>query len=64
MIANMGKEGKYISVDTLAQICEALDCGIIEVIELVSNEPSTTRRERQRKNCQKELQRTVLIIFW
>ena len=64
MIANMGKEGKYISVDTLAQICEALDCGIIEVIELVSNEPSTTRRERQRKNCQKELQRTALIIFW
>lgn len=64
MIVNMGKEGKYISVDTLAQICEALDCGIIEVIELVSNEPSTTRRERQRKNCQKELQRTVLIIFW
>ena len=26
MIANMGKEGKHISMDTLARICETLDC--------------------------------------
>lgn len=42
MIANMGKEGKHISMDTLVRICETLDCGIIDVIELVSNEPSNT----------------------
>ncbi len=32
MIANMGKEGKHISMDTLARICEALDCGIMNVM--------------------------------
>lgn len=42
MIANMGKEGKNISMDTLARICETLDCGILDVIELVSDEPSDT----------------------
>ncbi len=42
MIANMGKEGKHISMDTLARICETLDCDIMDVIELVSDEPSTT----------------------
>lgn len=34
MIANMGK-GKHISMDTLTKICEALDCDILDVIELV-----------------------------
>ena len=43
MIANMGKEGKHISMDTLARICETLDCGIMDVIELASDEPSATR---------------------
>ena len=42
MTANMGKEGKHISMDTLVRICETLDCGIMDVIELVSDEPSTT----------------------
>lgn len=42
MIANMGKEGKHISMDTLARICETLDCGIADVIELEVDEPSTT----------------------
>ncbi len=42
MIANMGKEGKHISMDTLARICETLDCGITAVIELASDEPFTT----------------------
>ena len=37
MIANMGKEGKHISMDTLARICETLDCGIMDVIELVGD---------------------------
>ncbi len=39
---NMRKEGKHISMDTLARICETLDCGIMDVIELASDEPSTT----------------------
>ena len=37
MIANMSKEGKNISKDTLVRICEALDCGILNVIELASD---------------------------
>lgn len=32
-IANMGK-GKNISMETLVRICEALNCGILDVIEL------------------------------
>ena len=43
MIANMGKEGKHISMDTLARICETLDCDITDVIGLASDELSTTR---------------------
>lgn len=42
MIANMGKEGKHISMETLVRICETLDCRIMDVIELVSDEPSNT----------------------
>ena len=33
MIANMGK-GKNISMETLVRICEALYCGIMNVIKL------------------------------
>ena len=32
MIANMSKEGKHISMDTLARICETLNCEITDVI--------------------------------
>lgn len=38
IIANMGKEGKHISMDTLTKICEALECDITDVIELVHDE--------------------------
>ena len=38
MIANMGK-GKNISMETLVRICEALNCGILDVIELEQDEP-------------------------
>ena len=41
MIANMSKEGKHISMDTLARICETLNCGITDVIELVPDEPTS-----------------------
>ena len=34
---------KHISMDTLARICETLDRGIMDVIELSSDEPSVTR---------------------
>ena len=54
MIANMGKEGKHISMDTLARICETLDCGIMDVIELASHEDSTiggnSNEETEKKN--------------
>ena len=33
MNANMGK-GKHISMETLTKICETLNCGILDVIEL------------------------------
>lgn len=49
MIANMGKEGKHISMDTLAKICEALDCGIMDVIELVGDEPCITGGKKKGK---------------
>ena len=42
MIANMSKEGKHISMDTLARICEPLNCEITDVIELVPDEPAST----------------------
>ena len=42
MIANMSKEGKHISMDTLARICETLNCEITDVIELVPDEPTST----------------------
>ena len=38
MIANMGK-GQHISMGTLVKICEALDCGILDVIELTEDDP-------------------------
>ena len=41
MIANMG-EGEHISMKTLLRICEALNCEITDVIELVSDEPAST----------------------
>ena len=44
MIANMSKEGKHIRMDTLARICETLNCGITDVIELVPDEPTSDRR--------------------
>ena len=37
MIANRGK-GKNISMETLVRICEALNCGILDVIELEHDE--------------------------
>ena len=40
-IANMGK-GKHISMETLARICETLNCEITDVIELVPDEPAST----------------------
>ena len=42
MIANMSKEGRHISMDTLARICETLNCEITDVIELVPDEPAST----------------------
>ena len=41
MIANMGK-GEHISMKTLLRICEALNCEITDVIDLVSDEPAST----------------------
>lgn len=34
IIANMGK-GQYVSLGTIVRICEALDCDLADVIELV-----------------------------
>ena len=53
MIANMGK-GEHISMKTLLRICEALNCEITDVIELVSDEPASTggkEHERIEKMC-------------
>ena len=45
MIANMGK-GKNISMETLVRICEALNCGILDVIELEQD------KDAEKLNCQ------------
>ncbi|MCQ5258604.1 helix-turn-helix domain-containing protein, partial [Mediterraneibacter faecis] len=42
MIANMSKEGKHISMDSLAGICDSLNCEFTDVIELVPDEPAST----------------------
>ena len=38
-------KGKHISMDTLIKICETLDCGILDVIELVRDEEQTHESE-------------------
>ena len=43
MISNMGK-GKNISMETLVRICEALNCGILDVIELEKDETNQTEK--------------------
>ena len=57
MIANMGK-GEHISMKTLLRICEALNCEITDVIELVPDElASTGGKEHERietKNNRKQ----------
>ncbi len=65
MIANMGK-GKHISMETLLRICEALNCGILNVIEL---EPDNIKLEGS-KTIEKKLslvrnglQRKILIHY-
>lgn len=45
MVANMGK-GKNISMETLLRICEALNCSILDVIELEKNELFTEKTEQ------------------
>ena len=55
LTTNMSKEGKNISMDTLVRICETLNCGILDVIELASDEPSVTeKRKNSRKNNKKQ----------
>ena len=46
MIANMGK-GKNISMETLVRICEALNCGILDVIELENDEIEKPQKIKQ-----------------
>ena len=44
MIANMGKN-KGISMDTLAKICDALQCEITDVIELSEDAPNVNQEK-------------------
>ena len=41
---NMGK-GKNISMETLVRICETLNCGILDVIELEKEDHSVDKAE-------------------
>ena len=54
LTTNMSKEGKNISMDTLVRICETLDCGILDVIELASDEPSVTEKRKNDKTNNKK----------
>ena len=49
MIANMGKE-QNISMNTLARICEALDCQITDVIALAPGDPPTVGGSHDKEN--------------
>ena len=44
MIANMGKN-KGISMETLAKICDALQCEITDVIELTEDVPKADQEK-------------------
>ena len=44
MIANMSKEGKHISMDTLARICETLNC--VQIIKAYLNETADLIAEK------------------
>lgn len=44
MIANMGKN-KGINMDTLAKICDALQCEITDVIELSEDAPNMNQEK-------------------
>lgn len=54
MIANMGKD-KGIQMETLARICEALDCEITDVIGLVRDEPPENGGKTNAGNASKDL---------
>lgn len=45
MIANMGKN-KGINMETLARICDALQCEITDVIELADEPPAGAEAEK------------------
>ena len=65
MIANMSKEGKHISMDTLARICETLNCEITDVIELVPDKPTSTGgKEHERIETKNNGKRNWLYPCW
>ena len=51
MIANMSKEGKHISMDTLARICETLNCCLLYTSPVfgASSEISVTMKKQYRE---------------
>lgn len=61
MIANMGK-GKNISMETLVRICEALNCGILDVIEL-EQDKDAEKLNRQGRRCEMD-NREKIIRLW
>lgn len=61
MIANMGK-GKNISMETLVRICETLNCGIMDVIELEQDKEPKMRNRRAKIGDSYPLQRFVAFV--
>ena len=53
MIANMGKD-EHISMKTLLRICEALNCGILDVIKLEQDENNQSE-EKNKSLFEKEI---------
>ena len=49
MIANMGKE-QNIRMNTLARICETLDCQITDVITLAPGDPPILKEAQRNRN--------------
>ena len=50
-LAKLGKNAN-ITTDVLVKICEALDCDVSEIMEIVNVDTSSTPKEnKEKKNC-------------
>ena len=59
-IAKLGKGGNIIT-DVLLKICEALECGISDIMEVVRESSESTTSKRGTANCIKKSARYKMV---